>query len=157
MKSICSSLALALLFATNVRAQPIAPTVKIICTVNYEWLQSYAQDRKNVPTLSRQGANFSGNGFFVTRRSIDLYPRRTKVSNTYKVTLDAVMLAFSRKACKDDIEPVLRYIQSHTFNTTQNVFYLGQSGGPFPAEAIERKIGRWNLGSWNNRVDPRAV
>ena len=156
MQSICSALALTVLVAANVLAQPIAPTVRITCTVNYEFVQSYARDSKNVPKLLRQGANFSGNGFFVTRRSIDLYPQRTEPSNSYKVTLDAAMHSFSSRACKEDIVPVMRYIDSHTFETTQNVFYLGQSGDPLPSKAIERKIGRWNLGSWNNQVDPRV-
>lgn len=153
MTGICTSLALTVLVATNVLAQPVAPTVKITCTVNYQFVQSYARNSKNVPALAPQGDQFSGNGFFVTRRSIDLYPERTMSSQSYKVTLDAAMHAFLSKACDEDIGPVLSYIDSHEFATAQNVFYVGESGNALPAGAIERKVGDWNLRSWNNRVD----
>lgn len=157
MKGIFSSLALTVLVATNVVAQPVAPTVKITCSVNYEFVQSHARDSKSVPTLSPEGDHFSGNRFFVTRRSIDLYPTRTTSSNTYKVTLDAAMHSFLGKACKEDIAQVLSYIDNHEFDTAQNVFYLEGMGAPLPARAIERKIGGWNLASWNNRIDPRLL
>ena len=156
MKRIWSSLALAVLVATNVSAQPLAPTVKIACTVNYAFVHSYTRDSKNIPALSPQGDYFSGRGFFVTRRSIDLYPGKATPSKTYKVILDAAMHSFLRKACTEDVGQVLRYIDRHEFDATQNVFHFGENGNPLPSRAIERKIGDWNLSSWNNRVDHRV-
>ena len=153
MKGIRSFFALMVLVATNVWAQPPAATVKITCTVNYEFVQSYAQNSKNAPALSPQGDYFSGNGFFVTRRSIDLYPKKILPSERYKLILDAAMHAFLSKACNEDVEPVLSYIDSHEFDDMQNFFYLGAAEKPIPSRAIERKIGDWTLTSWNNQVD----
>lgn len=155
VKGICCLSALTLLLATNVLAQPPAPTVKITCTVNYDFVQSYSRNLENLPKLSAQSDYFSGNGFFVTRRSIDLYPRRTMPSKGYKVTLDAAMHAFLSKACNEDIGQVLNYIDSHEFDYMQNFFYLGESDNPIPSWAIKRKIGDWTLGSWNIKVDRR--
>lgn len=156
MKRICSSLALTLLVATNALAQPLAPTVKITCTVNYEFVQNSASERKSPPTISPQGDYFSGNEFFVTRRSIDLYPKKIVSSARYKVTLDAAMHSFLSNACTENIGPVLSYIETHEFDAMQNVFYLGGKSSPLPSSAVERKIGDWNLASWNNEVDPRV-
>lgn len=156
MKHIFGSLALTVLVATNVLAQPPAPTVKIVCTVNYEFVQSYARDSKNVPALAPQGDHFSSYRFFVTRRSIDLYPQRIMPSDSYKVSLDAAMHSFLSKACNDDIAQVLSYIDSHVFDTTQNVFYREASGNPLPSRAIEQTIGDWNLAGWNNKADRRV-
>ena len=150
---ICNFFAFTALAATNVLAQPPAPTVKISCTVNYEFVQSYAQNSKNVPALSPQGDYFSGNELFVTRRSLDLYPKKILPSERYKVTLDAAMHSFLSKVCNEDVEPVLSYIDSHEFDDMQNFFYLGAAEKPIPSRAIERKFGDWTLTSWNNQVD----
>lgn len=161
MKRICSSLALTLLvttklFATNVLAQPPAPTVKITCTVNYDFVQSHARDSKIAPVISPQGDYFSGKDFFVTRRFIDLYPKKIVSSDSYKVTIDAAMHSFLSLACQENIAQVLSYIDTHEFDVMQNVFYLGERSNLLPAQATERKIGGWNLGSWSNRTDTRV-
>lgn len=156
MKGICSFLALTLLVAANVLAQPPAPTVKITCTVNYEFVLNYARDSKYAPKISPQGDYFSGNGLFITRRSIDLYPTKIVSSDRYKVTLDAAMHSFLGRACNENIGQVLSYIDTHEFDAMQNVFYFGEKGYLLPARAIERKIGDWKLASWNNQSDRRV-
>ena len=156
MKRICSSLALILLVAANVLAQPLAPTVRITCTVNYDFVQSYVRHGKSARTISPQGDQFSGNGFFVTRRSIDLYPRKIVSSDTYKVTMDAAMHSFLSNACTENVGQVLSYIDTHEFDANQNVFYLGERSPSLPSIAIEQKIGDWHLASWNSQLDPRA-
>lgn len=156
MKSICRYLVLTSLVATNVLAQPVAPTVKIICTVNYDFVQSHARDSKNSPKLWQQGDQFSGRDFFVTRQSIDLHPDEKVRSATYKVTLDAATRAFLSKACTEDIVHVLSFIDGHKFDAAQSVFYLGERSPPLPADATKRKVGDWNLASWNNPINPRV-
>lgn len=153
MKSICSFLALTLLVAGNAFAQPPAPTVKITCAVNYDFVQNYARDTKSQPTIVSQGDNFSMSGLFVTRRSINLYPKKIASSNSYKVTLDARTHSFLSKACTEDIGQVLSYIDTHEFGAMQNVFYLGEESNLLPPRTIKRKVGDWNLASWNNRDD----
>ncbi|MEO7065460.1 MAG: hypothetical protein ABI114_00995 [Rhodanobacter sp.] len=156
MKAICSSFALTLLFAANAVAQPPAPTVKITCTVNYEFVQNHVRDSGNAPTLTPQGDYFSGRNFFVTRRSVDLYPKKIVSSGRYKVTLNAAMHSFLSNACTENIGQVLSYIDSHEFEAMQNVFYLVEKSSPIPPGAVRRQIGDWHLASWNNRVDRRA-
>lgn len=156
MKGVCSVLALTLLVVANALAQPPAPTVEIACAVNYEFVQSYARAGKNTPALRPEGDYFAGNGFFITRRSIDLYPEKVVSPDAYKVTVDAAMHAFLSKACAEDIGTLLSYINMHEFAAMQNVFYMGEKVVPLPARAIERRVGNWNFASWNNEVDRRV-
>lgn len=153
MKRICSSFALGLLIAAQVVAQPIAPTVKITCAVDYAFVQSYAKHGKSVPRIAPQGDYFSGSGFFVTRQSIDLYPKKTAPTGTYKVTIAAATRSFISHACTQPVSQVLDYIDTHEFGTMQNVFYLGVKSNPLPSRVIERRIGDWTLASWDNPVD----
>ena len=153
MKAICGSFALTLLCATNAMAQPPAPTVKITCTVNYEFVQNHAQNSRNAPAIRPEGDYFSGRDFFITRRSIDLYPKRIVSSGRYKVTLDAAMQLFLRNACTENIGQVVSYIDTHAFGAMQNVFYSVEKSSPISPRAVERKIGDWHLASWNNRTD----
>lgn len=153
MKRICSFLAASLMVVAQVVAQPIAPTVKITCAVNYAFVQNYAKHGKSVPSIAPQGDYFSGSGFFVTRQSIDLYPKKTAPSGTYKVTIDAATRSFISHACSEPVSQVLDYIDTHEFGTMQNVFYLGAKSSPLPSRVVERRIGDWTLASWDNPVD----
>lgn len=153
MKGTFGVLTLTLLVAGNVMAQPPAPTVKITCTVNYDFVQNYARVNKSQLKLSVQGDNFSANGLFVTRRSIDLYSKKITPSNSYKVILDAATHSFLSNTCTEDIQQVLNYIDTHEFGEMQNVFFLGKKSNLLPPRSIKRKVGDWNLASWNNRSD----
>ena len=107
------------------------------------------------PLISPEGDCFSGSGFFITRRKIDLYPEKTVSSGRYKVVLDAAISSFLRSICTDNIEQVLSYIDTHEFDATQNVFYSGENGDALPSRRIERKVGDWSLASWNVEPDRR--
>ena len=153
MKAIRSFFALTLLFAANAMAQPPAPTVRIACTVNYEFVQNHIRDSGHAPTITPQGDYFSGRDLFITRRSIDFYPKKIVSSGQYKVALDAAMHSFLSHACSENIGQVVSYIDTHTFGAMQNVFYLVEKSSPISPRAVERKIGDWHLASWNNRTD----
>ncbi len=153
MKAICGFFALTLLCAANAMTQPPAPTVKITCTVNYEFVQNHVGDSRNAPKIAPQGDYFSGHDFFITRRSVDLYPKKIASSGRYKVTVDAAMHSFLSNACTENIGQVLSYIDTHEFDAMQNVFYLVEKSSPIPPRAVERNLGNWRLASWDNQVD----
>lgn len=156
MNSIFGSFVLTLLCAANAMAQPPAPTVKITCTVNYKFVQNYVRDSRSVPKIAPQGNHFTGRNFFITRRSIDLYPTKIASSGRYKVTIDAATHLLLSNACTEDIGQILSYIDTHEFDAMQNVFYLVEKSSPIPTSAAERKLGDWSLASWDNQVDRRV-
>lgn len=156
MKASYGSFALTVLFTANVVAQPPAPTVKVTCAVNYEFVQNHVRDSRNAPTITPQGDYFVGHDLFITRRSIDLYPKKIASSGRYKVTFDAAMPSFLSNVCTENIGPVLSYIDSHEFGAMQNVFYLVEKSSPIPLGAVKQQIGDWHLASWNNQVDRRV-
>jgi hypothetical protein len=150
MKSICLVLAMTLIVASNVSAQPPAPTIKIECQVNYEFIRSYMAKNEKEPRLLAEGDYFAGDGLFITRHGIDLYPQRKETSNGYKVNLGAAVSSFLSNACAEDIVQVLSYINIHEFDATQNVFYVGKRDDQNLKKSKTRKVGDWTLSSWNN-------